>query len=42
MAFKLIESAQKKWQRLNGHHRMAEIIEGVSFIDGEPQNKNAA
>jgi transposase-like protein len=42
MAFKLIESAQKRWQRLHSHHRLAEVIEGVKFVDGEAQNKNAA
>jgi transposase-like protein len=42
MAFKLIESAQKRWQRLHSHHRLAEVIEGVKFVDGEAQTKNAA
>jgi len=42
MAFKLIESAQNRWKRLHSHHRLAEIVEGVKFIDGEAQNKNAA
>lgn len=42
MAFKLIESAQKRWQRLHSHHRLAEIIEGIKFVDGEAQNKDAA
>jgi transposase-like protein len=42
MAFKLIESAQKRWQRLHSHHRLAEIIEGVKFVDGEAQIEQAA
>jgi len=42
MAFKLIESAQKRWQRLHSHHRLAEIIDGVKFVDGEAQIEQAA
>ncbi|RMF98053.1 MAG: IS256 family transposase [Candidatus Schekmanbacteria bacterium] len=37
MAFKLIESFQKRWQRLHRYHRLAEIIEGVKFIDGKAE-----
>ena len=29
MAFKLIETAQKKWQRLRGYQLLAEVIIGV-------------
>lgn len=42
MAFKLIESAQNRWQRLHSHHRLAEVIEGVKFVDGEAQTEDAA
>ncbi len=42
MGFKLIESAQKRWQRLHSSQRLAEIIEGVQFVDGEPLKKEAA
>jgi putative transposase len=35
MVFKLCQSASKKWRRLDGAHRLAEIIEGVKFKDGE-------
>ena len=35
MVFKLGLEAQKKWRRLNGHHLIAKVIEGVQFIDGE-------
>ena len=42
MGFKLIESAQKRWQRLHSSQRLAEIIEGVQFIDGEPLKIKAA
>tara|TARA_Y100000294_G_scaffold66434_1_gene62963 strand:+ start:1600 stop:2055 length:456 start_codon:yes stop_codon:yes gene_type:complete len=42
MGFKLIESAQKRWQRLHSSQRIAEIIEGVQFVDGEPLKKEVA
>ena len=35
MVFKLCQSAAKKWRRLDGSHRLAEIVEGVKFKDGE-------
>ncbi len=37
MVFKLLESAGKKWRRLRGQHRVAEVIRGVNFIDGIAQ-----
>lgn len=42
MAFKLMMSAQGKWQKLNGANRMPEIIQGIAFVDGIKQNQNAA
>ena len=42
MAFKLMMCAQKKWLKLNGAHRMPEIIQGVEFKDGIKQIKQAA
>lgn len=42
MAFKLMISAQGKWQKLNGANRMPEIIQGVAFVDGIKQLNNAA
>ena len=35
MVFKLCQSAQKKWRRLDGSHQLAEIIKGVKFKDAE-------
>ena len=35
MVFKLCQSASKKWRSLDGANRLAEIIEGVKFKDGE-------
>ena len=42
MAFKLMMSAQKKWRKLDGHHRLPEIIQGVEFRDGLRQLQVAA
>jgi putative transposase len=36
MVFKLAKSAERHWRRLNGPDRLAEIIRGVRFRDGEP------
>jgi transposase-like protein len=37
MVFKLCESAQKRWRRLNGHELIQDVIKGVTFTDGEKQ-----
>jgi transposase-like protein len=42
MVFKLLLSARKKWRRLDGSNHLAEVIQGVPFIDGIRQNKIAA
>ena len=34
MVFKLVDGAQKSWLRLDGHHQLPKIIQGVKFIDG--------
>ena len=34
MAFKLVESAQKRWRKLNGRVLLADVIAGVIFKDG--------
>ena len=39
---KLCQSAAKKWRRLDGSHRLAEIVEGVKFKDGEKLIERAA
>lgn len=33
MVFKLAESAQKKWRRLNGHALIGDVIAGATFTD---------
>jgi len=42
MAFKLCESAEKKWRKLFGHKRLAEVIDGTRFIDGISEKELAA
>ncbi len=42
MVFKLILSAKRKWRKLDGSSRLAEVIEGVPFKDGIKQIKHAA
>ena len=34
MVFKLVDGAQKTWRRLDGHHQLPKIIQGVKFTDG--------
>lgn len=34
MVFKLALEAERRWRRLNGHHFIPKVIEGVKFIDG--------
>jgi putative transposase len=34
MAFKLVESAQKRWRKLNGSELLRDVIAGVVFKDG--------
>ena len=46
MAFKLMETAQKKWFRLKGYNLLADVINGTKFVNGikqtEDQKQNAA
>ena len=34
MMFKLAQSAEKRWRRLNGHELIIPLLEGRSFPDG--------
>jgi transposase-like protein len=36
MVFKLAQSAERHWRRLDGSERLAQVIDGVRFRDGEP------
>ncbi len=38
MAFKLMEVAQKKWFRLRGYTLLADVIQGIKFVNGVKQN----
>jgi transposase-like protein len=38
MMFKLAQSAQKRWRRLNGHERLLPLMEGKTFVNGELQD----
>jgi transposase-like protein len=42
MAFQLVRCAEKTWRRLRGYHRLVEIIEGITFVDGESDTRKAA
>jgi len=42
MVFQLILQAEKNWQRLPGRHRLADIIEGVTFVNGIRETRKAA
>ena len=34
MTFKLVQSAQRRWNRLKGSSLLREVIEGIKFVDG--------
>ncbi len=36
MAYKLLDAAQERWRRFNGHELVADVLAGVKFTDGEP------
>lgn len=42
MAFKLCQCAQKRWQRLHGSKRLADVISGIKFVNGVEEMRNAA
>ena len=42
MAFKLCHSAQRRWRKLNRSEILAEVIEGVKFVDGVREDRIAA
>jgi len=42
MAFKLAQSASKRWRALNGSERLPDVIQGVQFVNGEVSDKEAA
>lgn len=40
MAFKLTQCAEKDWRKLRGFKLLADVINGVTFIDGEKQENS--
>jgi putative transposase len=36
MAYKLLDAAQKRWRRFNGHELVADVLAGTQFKDGIP------
>ena len=36
MTYKLIVTAQNKWQRLRGYSLLPDVIQGIVFKDGVP------
>ena len=35
MAYKLLDAAQQRWRRFNGHELIADVLAGTVFKDGE-------
>jgi putative transposase len=42
MAFKLCQCAQNRWQRLYGYRKLGKVIQGVKFVNGIEEMRNAA
>lgn len=40
MVFKLLQSAQKRWRKLTGPNRVAQVIREVDFVNGIPHTLN--
>src|SRR5450756_669994 len=40
MAYKLLESAQERWRRFNGHELVTDVLAGVKFKDGIKVTEN--
>ena len=33
MAYKLLDAAQERWRRFNGHELVADVLDGATFKD---------
>ena len=42
MAFKLCQCAEKRWQRLYGYRKLGKVIQGIKFINGIEEIRDAA
>jgi hypothetical protein len=40
MAYKLMDAAQHRWRRINGHELVALVRAGATFIDGKLQERS--
>ena len=36
MAYKLLDAAQERWRRFNGHELVADVLAGAKYTDGIP------
>jgi len=34
MAYKLLDAAQERWRRFNGHELVADVLADISYVDG--------
>jgi len=41
MVFKLVQTAEKRWRRLHGFELIADVIDGVNFINGVKQEEKS-
>ena len=39
MAYKLLDAAQERWRRFNGHELVADVLAGAQFKDGDPRHR---
>ncbi len=40
MAYKLLDAAQARWRRINGHELVPLVHAGATFIDGKLQERS--
>ena len=39
LTFKLLKSAEQRWQRIRGFNQLKNVIQGINFVDGIQQNE---
>lgn len=40
VAYKLLDAAQERWRRFNGHALVKDVLDGVAFCDGVKVTEN--
>jgi hypothetical protein len=40
MAYKLLDAAQERWRRFNGHELVSDVLAGTKFKNGIPITDN--